>query len=253
MRKKDIVLVLVILIAASVFAAEISLDDVVNKIQGNQEKVTDMYAETVTTITSNMAVPGQGSKGPQKMIQKSKMWTKGADKSKVEMISPMKQITITNGDQMAIINSETGQKMVQDINKLRGQGGEGARDPGKMSLDKAKEFFDLKVRKLDALKPEELETYVITGIPKKENKFIGKMEFCVDAEKWVPVKILMYDAKGKLISQSDIEYAEVSDLWVPVKNISSITTPMGTMKVEMEYTNIKVNKGIKDSEFNVNE
>ena len=224
--------------------AGLSLDDVVKNLQSNQAKIKDLYAETETTIVSNMAVPGSKEKGPQKMVQKGKMWTKGESKSKIEMSSPMKQVTITNGDKMAIINSDTGQKVVQDMKKLRQQSGQGTVNSGQMSLDKAKEVFDLSAAKKGDL-------YVITGVPKKDNKFLGKMEFYVDAEKWVPVKILMYDGKGKPISQSEIQYQEVSDVWVPVKNSSNITTPMGAMKVEMEFSNIKVNKGINDKEFKI--
>lgn len=243
----------VTMLASASFAADLSavasakadpsLDEVINKIQSNQSKIHDMYAETTTTITSNMAMPGQESKGPQKMVQKAKMWTKGQDKSKIEMLSPMKQTTITNGDKMAIINPETGQKMVQDLKKLKGQG-PGGKGQGEMNLDKAKEFFDLSV----AMKGD---AYVITGIPKKDNKFLGKMEFYVDSTNWIPVKILMYDAKGKLMSQSEIEYKEISGAWVPVKNVSNVTTPMGKMNMEMEFENIKVNKGIGDGEFKV--
>ena len=113
-----------------------------------------------------------------------------------------------------------------------------------MNLEKAKEFFDLSATRKG-------EDCVIVGVPKKENKFLGKMEFYVDAEKWVPVKIMMYDAKGRPMSQSEIQYQQISDVYVPVKNISNVTTPMGVMKVEMEFSNIKVNQGIKDSEFKI--
>lgn len=184
------------------------------------------------------------------MEQKGKMWTKGEEKSKIEMLSPLRQTTITNGDQMAMLNPETGQKMVQDLKKLKGQGIQGSRDQG-MSLEKAKEYFDLSVRKLDALKPGDLETYVIVGVPKKENKFLAKMEFYVDAEKWVPVKILMYGPKDKLMSQSEIEYKDLSGVWVPVKNKSVVTTPAGKMEVEMVFENIRVNKGVSDAEFKI--
>lgn len=233
-----------LLIAATMtFAADMSLDDLINKIQGNQKKIHDMYAETTTKITSNLQLTTDNKSKVQTMTQKGKMWTKGEDKSKIEMISPMKQITITNGDKMAIINSETGQKIVQDLKKMREKAGMGG-SSNQMSLDKAKEFFDLSTSKKG-------DDYVITGIPKKENKFLGKMEFYVDPDKWVPVKILMYDARGKLMSQSVIEYQKVADVWVPVKNASNITTPAGAMKVEMEFANIKINKGIKDEEFRV--
>lgn len=267
-------LVSMILCFSASFAADLTLDDLIQKIQTNQPKIKDMYAETTTKITSNLQLAPSKVEGlttdnkskTQTMVQNGRMWTKGNNMSKIEMLSPMRQITITNGDKMAIINSETGQKMVQDLKKLKGQvpGGKGQEG---MNLEKAKEFFDLSVRKLDASKlyPDshigagDLETYVIVGIPKQANKFLGKMEFYVDSEKWVPVKILMYGPKDKLMSQSEIEYQKFQgssskgqeDIWIPVKNVSNVTTPMGAMKVEMEFENIKVNKGIKDEEFKI--
>ena len=253
---------------------ELTLEDLITNLQSNQSKIKDLYAETVTTITSNIAMPGAKDKGPQKMVQKGKMWTKGKDKSKIEMLSPMKQTTITNGDQMAIINPETGQKMVQDLKKLKGQGAlrqssgqASSKGQEGMNLEKAKEYFDLSLSKKG-------DDYVIIGIPKEANKFLGKMEFYVDPEKWVPTKILMYSPsvasakeggpKDKLMSQSEIEYKEFSvsyseapsaarseGVWVPVKNISNISTPAGKMSVEMEFENVKVNKGMSDKEFKI--
>lgn len=253
MIKKICIFLLCFLFASMTFAADpssevlsdtkLTLQSLLNKIQSNQNKIKDMYAETTTTITSSIAMPGTKTKGPQKMVQKGKMWTKGQDKSKIEMLSPMKQVTITNGDKMAIINPQTGQKMVQDLSKVRGprskvQGQE-------MDLQKAMEYFDL------SLKQTEDGDYVITGVPKKKNKFLGKMEFYVDSTRWVPVKILMYGAKNKLLSRSVIEYEKISKVWVPVKNRSNVNTPAGRMEVEMEFKNIKINKGIKDKEFEI--
>jgi hypothetical protein len=56
-----------------------------------------------------------------------------------------------------------------------------------MSLEKAKEFFDLSVRRLETRDPGLATGYVITGVPKKE-------------------------------SQSEIQYQEISDVYVLVKN-----------------------------------
>lgn len=249
MYRKIFVFVATVLIASSLCAADLSLDEVINNIQSNQGKIHNMYAETKTTIVSNMAIPGQESKGPQKMVQKSKMWTKG-EKSKIEMISPTKQITINDGKQMAIINPETGQKMVQDLSKVKNP--LGASQGEAMSLDKAMEYFDLSLKDADAY-------YIITGVPKQKNKFMGKMEFYIDSAAWVPKKVLMYDAAGKLISQSTMEYKKIEigkgedkdSIWQLVKSVSNVNTPMGKMDVEMVFENIKVNAGISDKEFEV--
>ncbi|MBI5399507.1 outer membrane lipoprotein-sorting protein [Candidatus Saganbacteria bacterium] len=238
-------------LTTALLAQDLSLQEIIDKLQANQSKIQDMYAETTTKITSNIQLPTDNKKQPQTMVQKARMWTKGQDKSKIEMLSPMKQTTITNGDKMAISNPETGQKMVQDLKKIKDQGIKGARDQGQMNLEKAKEFFDFSVRKLEALKPGDLETYIVTGVPKKENKFLGKMEFFIDSDKWAPVRIVMLDAKGKQINETKIEYAQMSGVWVPVKSQSVVNTPMGKMDVEMDYNNVRVNQGIKDSEFKV--
>ncbi|MFC1540440.1 outer membrane lipoprotein carrier protein LolA [Candidatus Margulisiibacteriota bacterium] len=224
---------------------ELSLKDILEKTQANQKKIKDMYAETTTTITSSMAMPGSTQKGPQTMVQKGKMWTKGEDKSKVEMISPMRQITITNGDQMAIINPETGQKLVQDLAKLREKQGGMAQSSKQMDLEKAMEYFDLSVEQT------EKGGYIITGVPREDNKFLSRMEFHIDSVRWVPVKILMYGAEGKLMSRSELEYKEISGIWMPVRNVSDVNSPMGKMSVEMIFENIKVNEGIEDSEFGI--
>jgi len=263
MNKKLFVAIVALFIASSAFAADLSIEAVIANMQVNQSKINDMYAETTTTITSNMAMPGQESKGPQKMVQKAKMWTKGQDKSKIEMLSPTRQVTITNGDQMATINPETGQKVVQDLKKLRDKSGglAGGQSGGQMTLDKISEFFYLSVRKLDSSTTEGVNTYLVTGVPKKENKFMGKMEFYVNSEKWLPVKIIMYDPKNRPMSQTGIEYSSVEDkseaasegavIFVPLKNKSVVSSPMGKMEIEVEYTKVKINSGINDNEFSI--
>lgn len=243
MSKKMLVIAAVVLFAFSAQAADLTLDDLIAKIQANQSNIHDMYAETTTTITSNMVMPGQESKGPQKMIQKTKMWTKGQDKSKIEMLTPTRQITITNGDQMAIIDPESGQKVVQDLKKLQEKSG-GLGSGGQMSLAKAKESFNFTVTKSDT-------DYLITGVPKKANPFFGRMEFSIDSGKWVPIRITMYDLKSKPISRSDIEYQEIAGAWVPVSNKSQAITPMGQMDIQMVYEKVKVNSGLKDDLFKI--
>lgn len=42
---------------AASFAGDLSLDDLIGKMQANQKKIHDMYAETTTIITSNLAMP----------------------------------------------------------------------------------------------------------------------------------------------------------------------------------------------------
>ena len=229
-----------------VHAADLSLDEVINNIQSNQTKIHDLYTETTTVITSNMAMPGAQNKGPQKTEQKSKMWTKGETKSKVEITSPVKTIMITNGDNMVTISADTGQKVYQDLKKMReSEKNAFSQSGGQFSLAKAKEFFDFSLANRDGF-------YVVTGVPRKANQFLGKMEFYISADKWLPEKIMMFDGKNKLLSQSDIRYQELGGAWVPLTSKSVVMSPMGKMEMSMSYDNVKVNKGISDDEFKIN-
>jgi outer membrane lipoprotein-sorting protein len=123
-------------------------------------------------------------------------------------------------------------------------------EPSQMGLDTAMQYFDLSVNRHQSSDTGQ-EEYIITGVPKEKNRVLSKMEFYVDASRWVPVKILMYGTNERLVSQSEIEYKKISDIWVPVKSVSDVTTPIGKMKMETEFENIQVNKGIKDSEFKI--
>ncbi|HTY12627.1 MAG TPA: outer-membrane lipoprotein carrier protein LolA [Candidatus Omnitrophota bacterium] len=223
--------------------AGLSLDDLIGKIQDNQNKVQDMYADTVTTINSNFSAPGSTQSGPKEMVQKGKIWTKGKDKTKVEIDSPMKQVTISNGKMLAMINPATGQKYVQDISKIKGREQLGDQSNG-VDLAKAKQYFDLSVR-------QDGNNYVITGKPKQANKFLARIEFYIDGGNWTTSKLLVYGPKDKLMSESKIEYQQVNGAMVPSKTTANIDSPAGKMKVSMQFNNIKVNQGINDNEFKI--
>lgn len=228
------------LFVGSMAAADLSLDEIFGKIQANQDKIKDMYAETKTTIVSDLKIPGAQTEGPQKMVQTSKMWSKGETKSRIEMLSPVKQTTINNGDKTAIIDP-AGRKTVKDMGKLRGKddlGGSG------VSLEKVKSQFNLSSRKT-------WNEYIVTGVPKKENKFLARIEFRIDPNKMAPTRIFMYGPKDKLLSRSEIEYQQIAGLWVPKKNKSLLNTPAGRMDVEVEFMNVKVNQGVSDKEFEI--
>jgi len=123
-RPKKIIAIFLfcLFLAPLALAADLTLEALMEKSQANQDRIKDLFVETETTMVSNMSLPGQASKGPQKMVQTGRMWTKGSDKAKIELLSPTKQTTIRNGEKMLIIYPETGQKMVQDLSKIKGQG-----------------------------------------------------------------------------------------------------------------------------------
>jgi outer membrane lipoprotein-sorting protein len=218
--------------------AGLTLDDIIINIQANQSAIKDMSADTVTTITSTM-------KGAKTMTQKGKILMKYPDKSRVEMFEPAHQITINNGEKMILINKDTGQRYEQDLSR-----GVDNAAQGQFNLEKAKKQFDFSVKR-------DGDNYVIIGLPKDGNKLLGKMEMYIDPVLWLTKKVKIFTPQGKLMSQSEIEYSEAPSIarsegvWVMTKTTSNVSMPMGSMKMEMKYENIKVNQGIKDREFEV--
>ncbi|MFC1496745.1 outer membrane lipoprotein carrier protein LolA [Candidatus Margulisiibacteriota bacterium] len=245
--KKILLTILALLIASAAVSSALTLDELFNRLQANKGKIKSMQADISTTITSTV-------KEMNTMVQKGHIWTKGTDKSKTEMYSPTKQITITNGDMMAMISPDTGQKQIQDLSKIKGHQGQPAssagRQGGTMDLEAAKEKFDFSLR---TLAPSTLDPcpYIITGIPKDDNKFMGKMEVYVDSAKMVPTKISIFTPTGKLMNETKIEYKKIAGVYVAYKNSSSVNLPNGSMKVEMVYSGIKINEGINDKEFEI--
>jgi outer membrane lipoprotein-sorting protein len=249
--KKALVLLIVILIPSVVYAADISAEALIAKLRNTKALILDLQADTKTTITSNISIPGSTSNSPQTVIQTGHIWQKGSDRSKIEITSPMKQITITNGSMMTMIDPSTGQKTTQDLSKVQGAGGTGQG----MDATKALDYFNLTVSTNEA-GTGEAKVYVISGTPKEANQFLGRMDFFIDAEKYIPIRIAMYTPQGTLMSLSEMKYEPVDvstgeTVYVPQKIKSVVTMQMGSINTEMEYENIQVNQGIEDSEFEV--
>lgn len=225
---------------AAVGQIDPAIQEILAKVKDNQGKIKDMQAEVITVIRSEI-----GQK--KTMEQKGKMWIKGADKTKMEITSPIKQISITSGDKMIVVNPETGQKYVQDLKMLRKKTGQVDFGSNPMDQTKALAYFNLKLKKAGGLLgPRE---NIIEGTPREKNKFLGKVNFIIDAGRNLPTKIEIYNPQGSLVSSSDIEYIKIKDIWVIEKNKTIVKMPNGKMDVEMKFQNIKLNEGIADSVF----
>ncbi|OGC06297.1 hypothetical protein A2526_04225 [candidate division WOR-1 bacterium RIFOXYD2_FULL_36_8] len=223
-----------------VFAAP-SAQDIISKIRQNQDKIKDMSAKVVTIIKSD--------KEGKALEQKGVILTKGKDKVRIMMETPMRQLTITNGNKMYIENKDTGQKFVQDLQKIREKTGQ--KNIGGDPLDQTKilDTFYLSLEEKGIFK----KSYIITGVPKDTNSLFGKVKFYVDASSYVPTKLEVYDTDNKLLTKSEVEYKKIGDIWVLSQNKSWLNVPGGKMDVVMKLEDIRVNKGIPDSEFVIKE
>jgi outer membrane lipoprotein-sorting protein len=224
-------------IGLSAWALDPAIEDILAKVSTNQSLIKDMQADITTVIKSEM-------KGKMESEQKGKIWIKGEDKSKIEMIKPVAQITITSGGKMMAVDPATGQKMVQDLKKLREKTGQPDLGQGSMDKKKMLEYFDLKLKNVSGI-------IVIEAKPKKTNKFLGRVDFTIDSNRYLPVKIEIYNPAGNLVSATKIEYIKTKNVWVISKSVSEVKLPMGSMKAEMRYDNIKINEGISDSIFKI--
>ncbi|OGC15191.1 hypothetical protein A2246_06900 [candidate division WOR-1 bacterium RIFOXYA2_FULL_37_7] len=172
------------------------------------------------------------------MTQSAKMWTKGEDKSRMEMLTPVKQTVIRNGDKFVTIDTR-GQKTVNDIKDASMRN---ASRNSNIDIEKFKETFDLKVKATD-------DGYIIEGTPKEKTQFLGKMEIYVDGKNWVSTKILIYDSHDKVITQTQIDYKEISGVLVPVKSLTESKMMGMNMTIEVKFEDVKVNQGIEGGVF----
>ena len=244
MKKAIFIFLALFIFIGMVFADE--LQEVINKIQANQNKIQDLSADIHLIMDMSANAPSTGEGAEAKIEQTSKLLIKGLDKTRVEMDFPTKQILITNGDKSVTIDPETGEKTMKDLKVVQVKKGmpQGAESNPNINVEKIKEIFNLSVSQRGS-------NCVVTGKPKKKNADFGKMEFIIDKIRWVPVQILVYGSNGKLASQSDLSYENINDIWVPSGTTTSVITPMGKIVAEMQMKNIKINQEIGDDNFQV--
>ena len=239
MGKKLAVLLILLLMGSTVWAAlDPAIEDLLGKIKSNQSQIKDMSADILTIMKS----------GGKQMEQKGKIWIKGDNKSRMESSTPVNTVTVVNGDKRLLINQDTGERLVQDMKKLREKTGE--MDFGNSPTDqtKALEYFNLKLREETTASGK---NYIIEGTPKKPNIMLGKVVFEIEGARNLPVKISIYNPKGALVSSSTIEYQKIKNIWVIKGNTAMVKTPQGSMNLVMRFNNVKINDGISDDQFKV--
>jgi len=92
-------------------------------------------------------------------------------------------------------------------------------------------------------KVRDTKVYVLEALPKDTKSFYTKIEFWVDAEKWVIIDALYYYETGLFKSYSFRDVKLIDDrIWMPTK-ISSIT------RFELALKDIQINTEIPDDAF----
>jgi outer membrane lipoprotein-sorting protein len=216
----------------------ITIPDLLEKIKGNQGMVQTLQADMTTEISSsNKNIPA--------MKQTGRIINKYPDKSRMEIMSPIKQTTITNGTRMKIIDGQSGKSFVQDLS--RGQSPVTGHQSSGMGMDptKALENFNLK------MVTDSDSEIVIESSPKEKNPYLDKMRLTFSPATFLPTRVDVYGSQGKLISSTTIIYDKVSDVYVHIQNKTSVSLPQGSMKVEVVYDKVRVNEKVSDALFGV--
>lgn len=207
-----------------VYAAEISSIDIINKVQQNFDLIQDLRANLSITAT----IEGNSS---NRIIQKLRHTMKKPDKIKIEDINNNRRIDnyFNNISQNNIFMENI---LWPDPTLL-------------FTIKSYLENFTI-TSKYDSI----LNLYIIAAIPKSQTKEFPKMEWFVDYEKGVVVKILIYNVTGHLDGIIEIEYKQITDkILFPSKIIDTIIASLNTTKKEIIYENIEINTNIGDNEF----
>ena len=210
-------------------------------MEARQNEIQTLEADITTNVHST-------HKNFPTVRQQGKIYVKSPNRSRVEITTPYKQTTITNGNQIKVIDEESGQYQISDISEKEGAApllphGGGAIDPVK-----ALEYFDLRITK------NTNKEIVLEGIPKKQTPSLTKLVLTLSAEHFLPVHIALWGEEGQRISDTTITYRIISGIYVPFRNDATVLLPdANKMNVEIEFKNVAVNAPIPDEQFQIEE
>ncbi len=238
MKKVALFLCLSIAFVTASFAEQsLKADDVIAKLVSQQSQVKDFSADIETSTKMTDA--------RDTFILNGKIWSKGPKMAKMILYTPEPQTTITNGDKLVMIDAK-GEKTVMDIPPVQGLDA-AANNQGRIDFGRFTELFNI------SIKPSKVAgTIKLVCFPKAGMVIKGKTEMVIDCNQWVPIYMTTYNEKGKMQASTDIKYAQFDGISIPVKIVANAVVPTGKAVMEMEFSNVKINQGISDSEFTVN-
>jgi len=91
--------------------------------------------------------------------------------------------------------------------------------------------------------------YILELIPKKENIAYSKLIVYINKKEHYPVKIEYYDKKNEKIKEASYHYKKIGNYWVA--DVVVMTDHSKNSKSTIKMSNLKINQGLKDSDFTV--
>jgi outer membrane lipoprotein-sorting protein len=178
-------------------------------VQKMKEK-QDSFKDFSATMTFSLSFAGKN------MDAKAKIMNKLPDKTRIEFIEPPEaagQIVVSDGTSIWTYDPKTNTTMKEEMQKT----GEDFQQDYMKFVRELLDNNDITYHGMDKI--EGRTVYRITAVPKNESELIGMhTSMWVDSDTWIPLKI------------------EIAD-----KNDKPITS--------FEYSDVKINTGIPDSEF----
>jgi outer membrane lipoprotein-sorting protein len=241
MKNKKIVLLvgLVSLVFVTISYA-VTVDEIIAKLEENQEKIKDMSADVVMEID----VAGKVVK------QETKMWSKG-EKTKIKMVNTEHPMTVIMGaDKMTIKQAGKEPQMI-DTKKIS-EGKEKAISQTPLGMDFPRGMGEFLRKSNVTITKEKGNEINLSVIPEESNPLMQKLDMVVDMARGIVKQQKMYSNMG--ISLSRMEYEKEDEVWV-LKRLTTVSNfgKMGTSTTKAEYNNIRINKGIEDIIFTLEE
>lgn len=224
-----------------------SVDQVILKLKENQGKIQDMSADMSMALSTIVTMPGANTSSAMTAEQKGRLLLKDNDKLKMIISSPNKAETTLNGSKILQVMPGSGNRVV----KIRNPGDPAYGGPNEtqtlnINWDNINESYYLMLTQRGS------ET-AISATPRLDNQTIGEVKYIVDPSRWVVTRFFEYDPDGKQLLQSDIEYVNLNETWVPAVVSTSANVMLTRIDSTMTLTNVQINQGLSDDEFVINE
>ena len=91
--------------------------------------------------------------------------------------------------------------------------------------------------------------YVLKLIPKEQNKKYSRLVVTVNKQHFFPQRVAYYNLQGELTKEADYQYEKIGHLWSD--KVASMTNYMKAHTTKVINTRVKLNQGLKDSDFMV--
>jgi len=225
--------VLALLFLTNVSFATPTLKEITQKLQEQTEQIKTLEADIQTVLSTPLINDGEPT------IMESKLYKKGKDKTRTEITTPSAQIMVVNGTTIYAKDVDSGQVVKTEKKYSPDQF-----DPNSdfLDLERYLKDYDLKVT-------QKAEILQIEGKPKQTSKMIKRLTLDLDSKDFQVKKIIIYNLKDQPLFTITLKYEDFNGISVPVYTNADMNSIIGSMKIEMTYSNVKVNQPLDDRLF----